>query len=316
MKGLDYAGGKPGAAAIAAAGYRFVCRYLTDGGPELPGKLLTADEYADLQAHGISVVYNWESTADRMRSGSRAGTDDARRAENVIQRLGLPPEPPVFFSADFDATPHDQVAINAYLTAAGSVLGANRVGVYGSFYVVQRCFDAGTAAWGWQTGAWSGGQVEPRTHILQHIETVVINGVECDVNEALRLPNFGQHPFHERERDMNQLPATPMPTNPNSDPRAWPQRNFNIEFAPGENWVGVVAAQDWGGRTTDDVRGYLLLASWETPNGLVPVSPQLAVGGGGVTVRNHQPLAPFVAPPNATGLTLNYSAPGGGEVGV
>lgn len=189
--GLDYAGGIPGGAAIMASGYQFVVRYLSDGKPELPGKLLTATEYSDLQRAGVAVVCNWETTATRMLGGRAAGIADAQKAASVCQSLGHPSDRPIYFSADFDATPAQQGALDDYLRGATEIIGLARVGVYGGFWVVKRCLDNGTARWGWQTGAWSGGNVDPRIHLYQRIGYVTVNGVQCDVNEARQL-DFGQ----------------------------------------------------------------------------------------------------------------------------
>lgn len=321
LLGLDYAGGRPGGAAISTAGYAFVCRYLSDGGPSLPGKLLTPAEYADLQAHNIAVAVNWETLADRMKSGYDAGVADANAALSHLRAIGYPNSRPVYFSADFDASPADQAEINDYLRGAISVLGLERVGIYGSYYVCQRALNAQTASWAWQAAAWSGGLREPRAHLYQRIGTTVINGVECDVNEALQA-DFGQHPYDAARRkerhDMDELPATPPPADPNSDPASWPQRNYDIGFDVAGGWEGDFAfqfgVQEWPGRTTDDVRGYLRLASWETPTGLVPVTEALSTGGTGMPVRDHTAVPAVKAPPGATGLTLNYSAPGGAWV--
>jgi hypothetical protein len=191
--GLDFAGGRPGGAAIARAGYGFCVRYLSDGGSRLPGKLLTASEYADLQAHDVAVVVNWETTSDRMKDGYTAGVTDAHRAVAQIDNIGHPGDRPIYFSADWDATPADQSQIDDYLRGATSVIGIDRVGVYGSYYVCKRCLDNRTATWTWQAAAWSGGLREPRAHLYQRIGAVTVNGVDCDVNEALR-PDYGQHP--------------------------------------------------------------------------------------------------------------------------
>lgn len=67
--GLDYAGGRPSGAHLAAAGVRFVCRYVADGGRQLPQKLLTAAEARDLLAHGIQIVSNFEASG-RMDGGA------------------------------------------------------------------------------------------------------------------------------------------------------------------------------------------------------------------------------------------------------
>jgi hypothetical protein len=194
LRGLDYAGGIPPAAAISAAGYRFVVRYLTPGGPALPGKLLTRAEYASLIAAGVAVTVNWETSAIRMKGGHDAGVADARDADAAARKIGHPSSKPIYFSADWDTTPADQIAIDAYLRGAAEVLGPDRVGVYGSYYVVKRCLDNGTARWAWQTLAWSGGQTDPRAHIFQRIGTVFIAGVPCDINES-NADYFGQHVY-------------------------------------------------------------------------------------------------------------------------
>lgn len=117
---------------------------------------------------------------------------------------------------------------------------------------------------------------------------------------------------------MDELPPTPAPADPKSDPKTWPQRNYDIGFDIAGGWEGDVAiefgAQDWGGRTGDDVRGFLYLASWRTPAGLVPADPVYTVAGGGRPIHAHTPTVALVAPKGATALTVNYAAPGGAWV--
>lgn len=231
MLGLDYAGGLPGGRAIAAAGYGFVVRYLSPGGPKLPGKLLTQTEYADLTAHGVAVVLNWETTADRMKDGHDAGVTDAQRAEAQLRLVGHPSTRPIYFSADWDATEADQLAIDEYLRGAASVIGDERVGVYGGYWVVKRCLDNGSARWAWQTGAWSGGNRDPRAHIYQRIGYQTVGGVECDVNEAL-ADDFGQHPY---EGDTMPTPAE-LWAYPIEDPYVGPD---GAKREPKPAWVFV-----------------------------------------------------------------------------
>jgi hypothetical protein len=193
VNGLDYAGGVPGGAAIAAAGYRFVCRYLSSGGLALPGKLLTPAEADDLRANGIDIVSNWETAAEEMLGGYDAGCSAAAAALNQALACGGFEDRPIYFSADFDAAPEQQISINAYLQGAATVLGTGYVGIYGGYWPVSRALDAGVATWAWQTQAWSGGNQDPRINILQHNDVgfVTINGVECDVDESLTA-DFGQ----------------------------------------------------------------------------------------------------------------------------
>jgi hypothetical protein len=99
---------------------------------------------------------------------------------------------PIYFAADFDATPGQQAAINACLGGAASVIGKARTGIYGGFYPVKRAFDAGAARWGWQTIAWSGGQWDSRAHIRQGL-SFSLGGSSVDHDQAM-FPDFGQWP--------------------------------------------------------------------------------------------------------------------------
>ncbi len=192
-QGLDYAAGRPGGAAIAAAGYSFVCRYLSSGGPALPGKLLTPAEADDLRAHGIDIVSNWETTADEMLGGYDAGCYDAEAALNQALACGGFTDRPIYFSADWDETPAQQDAVNAYLRGAGTVIGVPNVGIYGGYWPVSRALDSGVATWAWQAQAWSGGLQDPRINILQDSNAgyAWVGGIECDINRALTT-DFGQ----------------------------------------------------------------------------------------------------------------------------
>lgn len=194
--GLDYAGGRPDPEAIRAAGFDFVVRYLSDGGPGLPGKLLTPDEADALRAAGVDIVSNWETTADRMRAGYDAGVYDATAARAQVLTCGGRPDRPIYFSADWDAAPEDQTAIDDYLRGAASVLGAHNVGIYGGYWPASRALNDGVAEWEWQTDAWSGGQADDRRKMHQRIGTAVVDGVQCDINEAL-ADDFGQWSYGE-----------------------------------------------------------------------------------------------------------------------
>jgi hypothetical protein len=94
LQGLDYAGGRPSGADIIAAGYQFVCRYVTDGGSSLPDKILTAAEAQDLQANNVGVVSNWESTGTDAQQGHPNGVSDAQRANANHLAAGGPPRRP------------------------------------------------------------------------------------------------------------------------------------------------------------------------------------------------------------------------------
>jgi Rv2525c-like, glycoside hydrolase-like domain len=191
--GVDYAWGRPGAAALKAAridGHpiEFACRYLSH---DTTGKNLTAAEANILSRAGIWIVVVWESTAGRALAGHAAGAADARAALSQAQACGMPPGRPIYFAVDFDATEAQQAAIHAYLDGAASVLGRDRVGLYGGYYVIKRAFDAEKIAWGWQTYAWSGGHWDGRAQLQQYSNDRRINGVGLDYDRATKI-DYGQ----------------------------------------------------------------------------------------------------------------------------
>lgn len=211
-RGLDFAWSRPGVAAIAAGGFTFVCRYLSY---DTTGKNLTRKEADTYRSHGIDVVSNWEYAANAALSGRGQGQRDATAAQGQHLACGGDPAAPVYFSVDFDAGPGQQGAIDEYLRGAASVIGVARVGVYGGFYVVKRCLDNGTARWGWQTYAWSGGRWDPRAAIRQVQNGVQVSGADCDINTT-DLANFGQWFATGADPSPGPLPGPPAP--PPEDP--------------------------------------------------------------------------------------------------
>jgi peptidoglycan hydrolase-like protein with peptidoglycan-binding domain len=174
--GIDYAWDHP----PLPAGCEFVARYLSTD----PTKNITAGEVAGLEAAGQEIVVVWETTETRVDSGHDGGVADAQRALQQATNAGMPLGSPVYFAVDYAA----QVGpvILGYFQGAREVLGAGRVGVYGSYFVVKALLDAGAVDYAWQTSAWSLGNWEPRAHIQQYAYNIVF-----DWNHAYP-PDFGQ----------------------------------------------------------------------------------------------------------------------------
>jgi hypothetical protein len=188
MKGLDYSSGRPNLAAVKAAGYGFVVRYLFAPAPG--GKGITKAEATVIRAAGLGLVVVYEEYAGRAKEGIASGVADGKIALAFARAIGFPESRPIYFAVDFDATTPQQPVIDAYLRGAGSVLGTARVGVYGSFGVVERCYVSGSARWYWQTYAWSGGKVSTHTHLLQYNNGQVVAGASVDLNQSRQL-DFG-----------------------------------------------------------------------------------------------------------------------------
>jgi hypothetical protein len=186
--GFDYSWARPSASFLKSNGCQFVCRYLS----WLPnGKCIDRAEFQFLLNLGVAVVLNWEYYAEDMIRGANHyadGQTHAREAERQRKALGAP-ECPIYFSADFDATPGQQAAINSYLDGVASIIGRDRTGIYASYYCVERTLAAGKAKWAWQTYAWSGGNVSNKAHLLQYQNGVLGGGY--DRCRSLK-DNFGQ----------------------------------------------------------------------------------------------------------------------------
>lgn len=176
---LDYAWARPPIDEIKTKGYVGVMRYLA---PLPNGKVIDLAEYKNLLSAGLLVGLNWESYSNRAREGAAAGTADAKEALRQANLLGYAGV--IYFSVDYDAPESDQPALNAYFMAVSGVIGLQRTGAYGGYWVVKRLFDSNHIRYGWQTTAWSGGKREQRCHLYQ-IGKTDFNG-QADIDEILK----------------------------------------------------------------------------------------------------------------------------------
>ena len=188
-KGVDYSFGRPGGAAIADAGFTFAMRYVPYFGDG--GKGLREEEVADLRANGLDIGLVFESTAGRMFDGYPAGAEDARVCVQSAASIGFPADRPIYFACDVDTEPAMLALVDDYLRGAAGVLGPTMIGVYGEYEVVAHCQANHTAAWLWQTYAWSGGQWLSGIHVYQHLNGQTLNGAAVDYNQAY-YKDFGQ----------------------------------------------------------------------------------------------------------------------------
>ncbi len=178
MKLIDYSFSRPGGKSIKEKEYSGVLRYLSYS----PGKNLSTEELKDLQDNNLAVGLVWEQGAKNALNGKQQGKNDATEAIKQAESLGFPNDRPIYFAIDFDSTPEQQIQIDEYLLGCASIIGENRTGVYGSFYVIERCHANNTASWFWQTLAWSGGQISSHCHIYQNGQGDFNGG--ADVDEA------------------------------------------------------------------------------------------------------------------------------------
>jgi hypothetical protein len=196
LQGVDYSTGPMPGATARANGLSFVCRYVSAPGNS---KNLKASEVSDLSANGIGIVVVFENDplvgTPKPLGGNAQGITDANSADAQVIALGLA-QCPVYFAVDFNVTTAQMPTVVAYLQGAASVIGLQRMGVYGPYSVVNNALNNSLATYSWQTLAWSGGQIDPRTNIYQYQEApppIIIAGVNVDRDRTVASDlNFGQ----------------------------------------------------------------------------------------------------------------------------
>lgn len=184
-KGADYTSNKMAVSALKASGISFVCRYLSGN----PGgwKELSKSEAQRYSAGGILVVSNWETDGKPANTIAK-GEADARAALKEAVACGMPDGRPIYFSIDSDVPVSSK---DNYFAGLCAVLGANRVGIYGSSGIVRHVMGKGLAKWGWRTMStgWTGGSDTTGMQIRQTHQTRV-GGILVDLNDGL-VPDVG-----------------------------------------------------------------------------------------------------------------------------
>lgn len=201
---IDYSAGVPRASSVKARGHIGAVRYISPPRQTwMKGKPLKKSEVEDFKRNGLSIAVVWQyggvENPDSMR-GRAGGVEDARRAESKLKEVGLEGLP-VFFAVDFDVTlPQWNNTVSNYFRGAISVLGRERVGIYGHSRAIAWAVEdgligrAGSRYLGWQTKSWSGGFKSSKAVLYQGIHNVPgPDGIGIDVNEVWSS-NWGQIP--------------------------------------------------------------------------------------------------------------------------
>lgn len=196
---LDYAAGVPSAASIKQGGFTGVIRYVSDrrpGAEWMAGKPFGKPEADALRAAGLAIVSCYQfgkaETADWL-GGYPAGVKHATRGLELHNAAGGPAGAPIYASIDDNPTLVQFVTqVVPYLLGWQSVVGANRVGLYGNAPTIQWASTLGLASFFWQHG-WGtpNGYVHPRAHLEQLRGTKTVGGIATDLN-TIRQAQYGQ----------------------------------------------------------------------------------------------------------------------------
>jgi len=200
IKGIDCSStiSKTAAEEIDKQGYRFVCRYLVPG--SYP-KHLSVDEAQRLSDAGLKILCVFETTSSRASGGAANGKEDGALAMKTAQLINMPTSGSIFFAVDFDAGIQDMDAIEAYLREAQKQTGAYKIGVYGSYSVVETMADRGACDGFWQTYAWSGKNKPNRATVYQYLNDQTAVGINVDFDEA--YSEAGMWNYNNAGSDLN-----------------------------------------------------------------------------------------------------------------
>jgi hypothetical protein len=202
--GVDYSFDRPSPVYLAAHGWHFACRYIGPGS----GKLLTGAEADALRAAGLSIVFLVEGYARDALLGYAKGREHAESAAYHIRSHNWPRDRPMYFAVDFDMTVAQRPAVKAYLQGAASVVGVDRVGVYGGIRTTEWAWQNRLSNWLFQTYAWSNGVWGDHAYLQQFDNGRYVGGAQVDLCRAM-VTDWGQWP-HATET-IGKAPVQPAP---------------------------------------------------------------------------------------------------------
>lgn len=182
---VDYSAGRPGGAALKAAGVNGAIRYVSAGSS---GKLITAAEYSDLTIHGIQVLLVYELGTTDALGGYTAGAAHAQAALSTARAYGIPDTVGIAAASDMHLTAAQVPTAVQYVQGFASVLGVARTGAYGFAEMVDAVHAANAAGWYWKCGSAPTTAEAAWVNFWQRnagTTTQVINGVTCDLNDQI-----------------------------------------------------------------------------------------------------------------------------------
>ena len=204
MEGVDYSFSRPSPYCLYRGNKRFVVRYV---GTPASGKNLTANERDAIVDAKLDIVGVYETTTGFMLEGYDRGTRAATSVAADAIKYNRPVNTPTYYALDVDPRNLSRSqwdAIKAFLNGVASVVGRKQVGVYGGFAAIETLVPQ-WAAYGWQTYAWSGGQISSEAHLYQYKNGVELCSATVDLCRNL-ADEYGQWYHHAPEHSSIDVP--------------------------------------------------------------------------------------------------------------
>jgi hypothetical protein len=299
----DYSGGRPSGAALAAAGFAGVVRYIGLGSV---GKRLTPGEYRDLSAAGLRVLLvaelatgdSWGTCGDDDYARGRAHADAAMRDAWACAI----PNADIFIFAASDAPSSTAWQVTDtvdYVRGFRDVLGIARTGHYGFAATNTAVHDAGVASAYWRCGSEPSPADKTWVHLWQRnrpATTRVVAGIACDINDMYRPISPGPTPAPTPADDQEETGMDPitLPASPSTSNKTipWNGRAAILNVVAADSDMFVAKPGNWGptGGT----------------GGGDPTNPALPRAGDGWRVGANLPGA-FTIPAGTTRIFFSWS---------
>lgn len=173
------------ATSLKNSGFEYAIRYL----PTTAWKGLTKEEVKAIQDAGLKLVSIFQRSANFAGYFTIAqGRADGVQAKKLAESLGQPKGTAIYFAVDYDAQPKNIGGVLAYFKGVKETLKEYRVGVYGSYRVMNEVLQKEPVDYYWQTYAWSYGKIADHIHFRQYKNGVTVAGVQLDRNNIKNTP--------------------------------------------------------------------------------------------------------------------------------
>lgn len=169
------------ATGLVKAGFTHVGRYLDNN-----WKAITKQEADLLKASGLQIISIFESNPTSVSYFTVVkGKVDAVQAIGFAKVIGQPLNTAIYFTVDYDAQPSDYNEILAYFQSVKANLGSYKLGIYGSYDVLNFLHSKDIGDYYMQTLAWSHGKKCTFLNIYQNACDQKLNGISVDTDDVL-----------------------------------------------------------------------------------------------------------------------------------
>lgn len=173
------------ATGLKNSGFEYAIRYL----PTTAWKGLTKEEVKAIQDAGLKLVSIFQRSANFAGYFTIAqGRADGVQAKKLAESLGQPKGTAIYFAVDYDAQPKNIGGVLAYFKGVKETLRDYKIGVYGSYRVMNEVLQKEPVDYYWQTYAWSYGKIADHIHFRQYKNGVTVAGVQLDRNNIKNTP--------------------------------------------------------------------------------------------------------------------------------